>query len=392
VKSEVNAVVPPLLNGVQDILTLVGSPLREYERAKKIANEMGPELDEAMQSLRDAKAAALAKFCSVNEALDYWAKHHDQSKFDTSVPKVAEAFLLDRHQMGNSDEDIASMRSRLRRFAASFECPLRDITKAQYLEYFASLSTGLRDRKNHWDTVRRLVNWARNSDYLPCDHPGLPKRASRVKIPPKRVQVFDAEQRERLLRQARPIEMPITLIEAYTPVRLKEAALVSWEDINWEAGIMMVYADGAKKRESRTVYLVPELVERLRPYARPAGRIYPFRNYYKLGLRLARKAKIRWTRNGWRCTIISHLQAFIRDLGRVAGEAGNSITEIKRSYLKILLPSVGRKYFGLVTGELHPLEPAHQMIEQSSHTDSRSVATAPQPKNLIEISFGAGTG
>jgi hypothetical protein len=66
----------------------------------------------------------------------------------------------------------------------------------------------LRDQRNHREAVSRLVNWAKDNDYLPADHPGVPRTGSRVRIPPKRVEVFDHGQRELLIAHARPVELP----------------------------------------------------------------------------------------------------------------------------------------------------------------------------------------
>jgi integrase len=262
--------------------------------------------------------------------------------------------------MGNSAEDIATLRCRLRRFAAQFDCPLRDISKEQYRTYFSQTGRSLRDRRNHRSSVARLVNWAKDNDYLPSDHPGIPRTGSRVRIPSKRVEVFDRDRRELLIEQARPVEMPLALFRAYTPIRSKECALIAWEDINWKTLTATVYADAAKKRELRSVSLVPELAARLEPYRQPAGRLYPFKNFYKVGPRLAKKAGVPWIRNGWRCSAISYLQAIVRDLGRVADEAGNSPHQIKRYYLKNVDAESGRAWFGLKPNQHHPLEPVRE--------------------------------
>jgi integrase len=348
-----------------DELTLRGPALREYERARQLAQSLGMELDEALLRLKKLDAASQETGTTIEQALDYHARHHDQSKFGVPCPQVVEAFLANRKLMGNSTEDIATLRCRLRRFAIEFGCPLRDITKDQYRKYFAATGRSLSDRRTHRSSVGRLVNWARDNDYLPADHPGIPRTGSRVQIPPKRVEVFDLDQRELLIAQARPVELPLTLMRAYLPIRAKECALVSWEDINWKTTTLTVYGDGAKTRDLRSVSLVPEVVARLEPYRKTEGRLYPFKNFYKIGPRLAKKAGLRWVRNGWRCSVISHLQAFVQDLGRVANEAGNSPTQIKRCYLKNLDAESGRAWFGLKSEQRHPLEPVRQVVAES---------------------------
>ncbi len=213
-KRELHRELEKLLGGGEEV-TLRGPSLREYERSRQLAKEMAMEIDEALLQLKKLDADAREMGSTIPEALAYFARHHDQTKFSTPCRQVVDAFLTDRKAMGNSAEDIATLRCRLHRFAAQFACPLRDITKDQYRTYFAATGHSLRDRRNHRASVGRLVNWAKANDYLPADHPGIPQTGSRVRIPAKRVEVFDREQRELLIAQARPVELPLTLLRLY---------------------------------------------------------------------------------------------------------------------------------------------------------------------------------
>lgn len=384
-RAEVTKRVTPLATGQSDCLVLRGPERAIYERAKLEAMALGVELDEAVVQLRRINERGRQLGCTIQQALEFWSRHHDHSKCATPVPQVVEAFLSDRKALGNSAEDIADLGHRLRRFAVAFRRPLRDITKDEYRDYFQSLTGGLRDRKNHRSAVRRLLNWAKDADYLAHEHPGMPRTTSRVKIPPKRVQVFERAERELMFDQARPHELPASLIAAYAPLRSKEVGRISWEDIDWQTGHLMVFADGAKKRESRRIYLVPELLARLAPHRQSSGRIYPHKNFDRVGPRLARRAGINWPRNGWRCSVISHMQAFVRDLGRVADEAGNSPREIKRSYLKPLPAEVGRAWFGLAERDRHPLEPARQYAEGCGQQELVAAKTDVLAPNVIVL-------
>ena len=357
-EAKVRAAIEPLV-GENDALTMRGSKLRAYERACELAKEMSVELDEALLKFREIQKLATTKQCSPQEAIEYWSRHHDQQKFSTIAATVVAEFLADRTANNNSTEDIATMRGKLNKFADTFNCPLSDISVDDYLNYFKTLTGSPRNRKNHRDTIHRLLNWAKANGYLAADHPGLPKFIGKVKVPAKRVQVFDAAQRESLLACATPEELPMCLLKAFVPLRQKEAGLVCWENFDWDMGILNVWADEAKTREQRQIHLPRCLCDRLRPLVKPSGRIYPYGCFYKVGPRLAQKAGIAWIRNGWRSTVISHLQAAVNDLVRVAEEGGTSVKKLKSNYLKPLRPDVGRAYFSLNLGERHPIEPGY---------------------------------
>lgn len=385
-EQKVTAIIRPLV-GENDTLMLRGTRLRAYERATQIAGELGLELDEALRRLSDIQNLAKAKNCSVEQAVQYWARHHDESKFSTSVQGVVAAFLEDKKRR-NSKEDIDSMKGKLKRFATAFSCPLCDITADEYREYFDAITGGLRNRANHRSTVRRLVNWAKDYGYLARDHSGLPPSAGKVKLVPKRVGVYNQDERERQIKQADPVELPMTLIKAYTPIRAKESGLACWENFDWKSEILMVWADEAKKREPRAIHLPRELCERLRPLAQATGRIYPYKSFYKVGPRLAKRAGLKWIRNGWRTTVISHLQAAVNDLERVAEEAGTSKRKIKSNYLKILSPEDGRAYFGLAKRERHPIEPGYNAQKYGVEPEIAAYGHD-ELENIIPAQFGA---
>lgn len=389
-ESKVKDTIRPLI-GDNDTLTLRGVRLRAYERATSIATELGLELDEALQRLSRIQSLAASKNCSIEQAVEYWARHHDQSKFSTPTPEVAEAYLL--YLLGNGSngkEDIASVKGRVKRFAAAFTCPLSEITINQYQAYFDCTTGSPRTRKNHRDEVRRFVNWARVHGYLAPDHPGVPRFVGRVKVPPKRVEVFDMCQREDLIKHTLPDERAMTLIKAYIPIRAKEAGLSCWENIDWDVGIIMVWGDEAKMKVPRPIYLPRELCERLRPLAKSSGKIYPYKSFYKVGPRLAKRAGLKWIKNGWRTTVISHLQAAVNSLERVVEEAGTSKLTAKSHYLKPLRPDVGRAYFGLKKGERHPIEPGYNAEQYGVNPDAP--AGNDLSEKIVHVKFDAHCG
>jgi len=387
-RAEVKARVEPFATGEADSLLLRGAGRAVYERATSLAAEMGTELDLAILELKKMKAKEKQVGATLEEALAYWHHHHDCSKYLTPSADVLQAFLAALEAGGNSREDLNDMRYRLGRFTKARPSPLVENTREDYRRYFRSMETGPRNRKNHRVAVKRFLNWARDEDYLPLDHPGMPLFKSRVKTPPKRVEVFDVNQRELMVSKARPAETPMVLIRLYVPMRTKEGGLLAWEDIDPETGMLNLYADSTKKRAARQVHLVPELLERLKPHWKPRGRIYSFKNFYRVGPRLASRAGLRWIRNGFRCSSISYLYAVVRDKGRVADEAGTSVRQLEKHYLKVVPTQLGRAWLGLKEYEHHPLEPV-QVVERLYREEKQVVRDTDSPANVIALSIPA---
>ncbi len=164
-----------------------------------------------------------------------------------------------------------------------------------------------------------------------------------------------------------------------------QLANMRWEDFNWATERLTVYADVAKTREPRSVSLPRELIQRLAPYRQTEGPLYHHKSFYRLGPKLAARAGIVWKRNIWRKSAISHLYGLVRDLGRVASEAGNSPAELRRSYLKDVDPQTGNAWFGLTEVQRHPLDPGYRFVNDQMTTKVPDTTSEELPSNVIRL-------
>ena len=378
-----------LVDGNLESKTLRKSELRAYERAVQIAASMGSQLDQAVLEYQQLKQRARKANCDPVEAIAYWEKHHNTDRLNAPLSEAVAAFLdfLERKN-GNSPEDIAGVRSKLTRFAKSFESPLVSISGSEYQQYLSLLKSGARDQKNHRDEICRFINWAKIWGYLPTDHPGIRFYGSRTRRVAKSIAVLDRDRRERLLDHALAHELPMALIKCFIPIRQKEISLINWQDINLEDGTLVIDPAKAKVRRGRVMRLPRELSERLRPFSKPSGPIFTGKSPYKAFPRMARRAGIAWSKNILRATVISHLQAAINHKQLVAEEAGTSVGRLDINYLKLGIPSkVGRSYFGLREGEMHPIEPGYNALRPVAYKFETEVSAQEDPSNVVVCDF-----
>jgi hypothetical protein len=108
----------------------------------------------------------------------------------------------------------------------------------------------------------------------------------------------------------------------------------------------------------------------LLPLRKASGPVCPYSNLAIVFARMAKRAGVPWKRNGLRHSFISYRTAFVKNVGQVAFEAGNSAQMIHRHYLKVVTESVARKWFAIL-----PNEPTN-IIPVSQPTPEQSAAVA----------------
>jgi len=70
-----------------------------------------------LQRLRGIQQLAASKGCVVEQAIEYWARHHDQSKYNTPTPEAVVIFLTVLKHNGNTEDDIRGVRNKLKPYA-----------------------------------------------------------------------------------------------------------------------------------------------------------------------------------------------------------------------------------------------------------------------------------
>ncbi|HEY5912779.1 MAG TPA: hypothetical protein VJA21_19435 [Verrucomicrobiae bacterium] len=364
-EEEVRAAMAPL-TGEADRLVLKRAALREYERARKMAAELGLELDEALQKLRTIKTMEAKAGCRVEEAFQFWVPHHNSAKHEVPVTELVSLFIKSRETAGNSIVDLRDLKTHLGWFAGKFTCPLAHVTADDYDEFFASFQVAPTTLKHYRGSVSRLVNWAKASRYVPDIYPGVPEYPSKAKRKRLRKPLLTMEDRDKMFVCSKEKEKPAALIAAYAPCRSCELDRAHFEDINWSNSTLTIYADDAKTGVTRFVYLVPKLMKLLEQYRGRAGKIYPHKSVSRMWPNLAERAGISWPKNGWRKAVLSYLLAFTQNEAGVAAQGGTSVKELRNTYVTTVDFSLGAEWFGLGASDYHPARPVCLQVGASS--------------------------
>jgi len=140
--------------------------------------------------------------------------------------------------------------------------------------------------------------------------------------------------------------VPFIAIGAFAGLRTAETERLEWQDVDLSGEFIEVKAAKAKTRSRRLVPITTNLVQWVRPYARPKGNVFEG-NVSNARVETAKAAGIRWKHNGLRHSFCSYRLAQIQNAAQVALEAGNSPTMVFRHYRELVKPEQAKAWFSI---------------------------------------------
>jgi integrase len=337
----------------EHFITLRGREAFEYQTAVEIVGPLGLSIPQALTLLAELHRQ-LAGQGTPAEAVKYFLENRPQKSPDTTVREVVDQLLGLKEKEGEVGKIyLRDLRVRLHKFAEAFQCPISRVSPAEIRDYLLARDVSTRTRHNLRTTLTTLFNFARNEGYLPADHKGVPRptKRSRLKLA---IKVFTPEEMSKLLSGATGDQLVALAIIGFAGIRAQELMRLQWEHLDFEERHIIVPDTIAKCEERRIVPMADNLHAWLLPYRKASGPVCPFSNLAIVFARTAKRAGVAWKRNGLRHSFISYRVAFIKNVGQVAFEAGNSAQMIHRHYLKVVTEAVAKAWFAIM-----PSQPAN---------------------------------
>lgn len=335
-----------LASGKPEVHVLTGHDLMVYRRALKALNGTGVDLDSAASQF--ARATNLLPGVTLIEAVNvYKAAAQGPTIKRKLVPEVVEELLTAKRDKGRSELYIKDLRLRLQRVAKAFDGPLADLTSESIDNFLLGIDAAPRTRNNFRLVIGTLLRFGQVRGYVAKDHRGITDIEKSTHTDGE-ILVFTPSEMTTLLNSAKPGLVPALALGCFAGVRPEEIKRIEWSDIHLGEGHIEIRAAKAKTRVRRLVPVSLNLRAWLLPYARPDGPVQPFVNLGNQFLKLAKKAKVPWKRNGLRHSFISYRVAQTQNVAMVALEAGNSPAIISRNYLKHVSRADAERWFGIV--------------------------------------------
>ncbi|HEY5912778.1 MAG TPA: site-specific integrase [Verrucomicrobiae bacterium] len=336
-------VAETLSEGKSDMLVLTGEDLLVYRRAMQALRPMRTSLDTAALRFVEMTRQPNGSPKPNGVAPGQEAGPAIKSKLAAEVLKE---LLAAKTEKGRSQLYVNDLRVRLTRFADATARPLAEVMATDIDGFLRSLEVSARSQNNFRAAIGTLFRFAQKRGYVPREHPCVSNVEKASHATPE-IQVFAPEEMGNLLSKAKPALVPVLALGAFAGVRSEEIKRLDWSDIKLRQGHIEIKSAKSKTKVRRLIPISRNLKAWLAPHAEENGRVTPFANLALQFAKLGRATGVKWQKNGLRHSFISYRVAQVRDVPRVALEAGNSPAVIARNYLKHVTRSEAKRWFGI---------------------------------------------
>jgi integrase len=337
----------------EHFVTLRGRDAFDYQAAMETLSPLGLSIAQASTLIAE-NHCQLGGRGTLPEAVKYFLENRPQKSPDITVREVVDQLLALKEKEGEVGQIyLRDLRVRLHKFAEAFQCPISRVSPQEIRDYLLNRDIRNRTRHNLRTTLVTLFNFAKAEGYLPSDHKGVPRPTKRSRME-LAIKMFEPDEMIRLLDCAKGDQVVALAVMGFAGIRAEEFKRLQWEHIDFDERHIIVPDTIAKCQERRIVPLVDNLRSWLWPHRRTSGPLCNWSNLAIVFADLAKRAGIAWKRNGLRHSFISYRTALLKDVPRVAFEAGNSPAVIYRNYLKCVTETNAKRWFNIL-----PSEPAN---------------------------------
>lgn len=301
----------------------------------------------------------------LGQAIREWAATRTKANgAQRPIPELVQDLLAAKRAEDAGVRWVDDLESRLTRFAKAFPWPLQEVTEADVRTWLTRLNLSKRSFNNYRAAIVYLVQFAKDRKYLDSTWNNL-ANIKPWKLVKGEEELYTPEEFRSLLFTAEkhyPQHLPALAIMGLAGCRHSElrdaTAALDWRDVHFSPspagageggrrpgegcggnsegiGTIHIRETVAKSNTGRRyVPMQANLAAWLETHARPRGAVCPVENLTNALARIAAKAGVTWKRNALRNSFISYRCAVLQDVAKVALEAGNSVSEIHRSYRK----------------------------------------------------------
>ena len=297
----------------------------------------------------------VGSLADVTAAVKYYAARHKKTTPKRVADCVTELLAL-KEARGKSERYRRDLRSRLARFADSFQRDIGNVTTPEIQSWLDGMKLAPRSVKNYRAALATLFQFAESRGYI---FKGGDPVGDTEKISGSNdgaIEIFTPKEIAALLNHAPASYLPLLALGAFAGLRTAEAERLEWSDIDLAGGFIHVASEKAKTRSRRLVPILPNLQQWLAPYAGHTGKVWQGSDRELKNTRqdMLKAAGVKWKHNALRHSFISYRLAEVQDAAKVSLEAGNSPAMIFSNYRELVKPADAVKWFSLA-----PEQPAN---------------------------------
>lgn len=374
-REHADVVLERLNRGADSGVFLRGAERLAYVRALEALEPSGTALDVAASEY--AQAIELLKGRgSLLEAVRCFDKRQGDQTISRRVQAAVDELIATREKDGSSHRHIGDLRSRLDRFAKSFQCDIADVKAGEIQDFLLGLKLSPKSINNFRTAISNLFSFARLKRYVAKDHKPM-EEVKEVKEPEREVGIYTPAEVQLLIQHAPPKFLAYVVIAAFAGLRQSEIERLEWHHVS--ADYIRVPGGERRTKSRRLVKLQDNLKQWLAGLRQTSGRVVPFANVSNQVMALCKNAKVESRHNGLRHSYASYRLAIVQDPARVADEMGNSPKIVQKHYRQLVTPEQAKAWF-----DIAPEQPKNLL----SFTPAQAEVKPPVAENSVPLADG----
>src|SRR5215470_14874186 len=210
---------------------------------------------------------------SLRDAAKFYAAHLKTITGSRKVKEIVADLLAARAADGMSRRYLGDLRVRLGRFVLSFgEEMIAGISASRIDQWLRGLGVGAVTRNTFRRRLAVLFSFAKRRGYVTENPIANVERAKEQEV---EIEILSVGRVARLLESASSEMLPFWAIGAFAGLRRAEIERLTWNEVDFEAGVIEVKGSKSKTASRRLVTIQPNLCEWLAPYRTHNGHVCP---------------------------------------------------------------------------------------------------------------------
>jgi integrase len=290
----------------------------------------------------------------IAEAAKHYAAYleHQRTMQAVKFPVVVDEFIKAIEAQGRSARYIEDCTSRLSRAAKAFRGYIQRITSSDIEAWLDFIKAAGRTRNNYRATLCTLFSFARSRGYLPRNERTEAELCMKASDRGGDIGIYTPEKLSVMLAGIEAKFLPLVALGAFAGLRTAEIHRLSWQDIDFHGGHIVVGKHKSKTAQRRIVPILPALRAWLEPMAKATGPVTPQYSGDAPLLRAFRQAleplKVELVHNGLRHSYATYRLAGVQSADQVALEMGNSPKKLFTNYRQLATKAQAQKWFSVM--------------------------------------------
>ena len=286
------------------------------------------------------------------QAVDFYLRHHQPAGGTRTIKELLADYLEVKKQAGRRPDTLTDLKCRIGKLAEKFgDRPVHTITTAELTQWLDRNRYHGISRANYKRVISGFFKFAIKKKLLDVN-PGTD--IEKVELDEALPEIFTVSETERLLKataEVYPRLLPAMALGFFAGLRAAEIEKLDWSAVDFDAKLITVRPEVAKRRRQRHVTMSDNLYAWLLPHRRASGRICPpIAVIMRWRPRILKKAELtEWPHNGLRHSFASYHLAKIQDMNKTALELGHTRPDILfNHYRNLVKPTAAVEYWNIL--------------------------------------------